>query len=137
MIWYGLALLALTVGACAPSPSLAPPPPVPTLGGEWRVVGVNGRPTTGSATLDRSQFAINFGCNDGRGRYRLEPPALLVVLAMGVTERGCVTSAGEPTEAMRHEDEGFRIASRPMRIAWYGPDYARLSNEAGSIDLRR
>lgn len=132
------ALTALAATACAPLPTPPTPPlPPPTLVGEWRVVAVNGRPTIGTAKIAPPRFSIDFGCNWGRGHYRLETGALVPAGPLGTTERGCVTPAGEPDESMLREDEGFRVAARPMRINWYGADYARLSNEAGSIDLAR
>jgi hypothetical protein len=101
------------------------------------VQAVNGRPTAGTAKIEQPLFLINFGCNGGRSGYRIEQSALIPVGPMATTERGCVTAAGEPTEAVMHEDEGFRIAFRRMQVSFYGPNRVRLSNEAGTIDLAR
>jgi hypothetical protein len=131
------AFIAVSLPACAPS---APPPPLappPSIEGEWRVLAVNGRPTSGSAKIVPPLFRINFGCNDGRSGYRIEPSALVPVGPMGTTERGCVTVDDAPTDAARYEDEGFRIAHRRMQVTFYGPNRVRLSNEAGTIDLSR
>lgn len=131
------AVIAFRLAACAQT---APPPTLthpPSIEGEWRVLAVNGRPTSGSARIVPPIFAINFGCNSGRSGYRIEPSALVPVGPMGTTERGCVTEQDAPTDAMRYEDEGFRIAHRRMQVTFYGPDRARLSNEAGTIELAR
>lgn len=131
-----VAAFALT--ACAQTMAPPPPPPAaPSLEGEWRVLAVNGRPTVGTAKIEQPLFRIDFGCNWGRSGYRIEQSALIPIGPMGTTERGCVTGTGEPTEAAKHEDEGFRIAFRVMRITFYGPNRVRLANEAGAIDLAR
>jgi hypothetical protein len=130
------AIAAVGLAACAQTAPPLPAPP-PSIEGEWRVLAVNGRPTSGSARIAPPIFAIDFGCNSGRSGYRIERFALVPVGPMGTTERGCVTLQDAPTDAMRHEDEGFRIAHRRMQVTFYGPDRARLSNEAGTIDLAR
>lgn len=132
----GLGAIA-AVGLAACVQTALPPAPQPSIEGEWRVLAVNGRSTSGSAKIVPPIFAINFGCNSGRSGYRIERSTLVPVGPMGTTERGCVTATGEPDEAARHEDEGFRIAHRPMQVTFYGPDRVRLSNEAGTIDLAR
>ena len=116
---------------------LIPAPPVPSVFGRWRVVAVNGRPVAGAANIAPNNAIINFGCNDLRAAYRQEGETLVPGMPVSTTERGCVTATGEPTEAAKHEDEGFRIAARHMQIAFYGPNRVRLSNEAGTIDLER
>ena len=109
----------------------------PSLSGRWRVIMVNDREVDGSVEFTPPRFKINFGCNDGRGGFRQESDRMIVIWPFGTTERGCVTPQGGPTEAMQHEDEGFRIAARPMRVEFFAADRVRLSNEAGTIDLRR
>ena len=114
------------------------PPDFPSLAGRWQVIAVNGRPVVGSANITAGRSIINFGCNDLMGAYQQEGERLLVISPMSTTERGCVrTDAGEPTEAMQHEDEGFRIATRNMQITFHGPARIRLSNAAGTIELTR
>ncbi len=131
------AFIALGLAACAHSAPPPPPAPAPNIMGEWRVLAVNGRPTTGSAKITPPIFAIDFGCNWGRSGFRVEPSALVPVGPMSTTERGCVNAQDDPTDAMRHEDEGFRIAHRRMQVTFYWPDRVRLTNEAGTIDLGR
>lgn len=129
------ALVVLAIPGCAPAP---PPAAAPaTLVGEWKVVAVNGRASPGSASIRPPVYRFSFGCNDGRGNARVEGDRLVVVMAMAVTERGCMNPDGSPAESMLREDEGFRIASRNAAATFYGPDYVRLSNAAGTIDLRR
>ena len=114
------------------------PAPSASLAGRWRVVALNGRPVAGSAEFEAPRVRISFGCNDGRGAYRQDGDTIVLTAGMAVTERACmVVDDGGPSDAMQHEDEGFRIASRTMRILWFGPDRVRLSNEAGTIDLAR
>lgn len=110
----------------------------PSLGGRWRVIMVNDREVQGAAQFKLPQLTVSFGCNDGRGafeqagdRLRPLPPGL------ATTERGCMNPDGSPSQAMQHEDEGFRIAARPMRVEFFAVDRVRLSNEAGTMDLRR
>ena len=132
------AAFAVLVAACTqampPTPAAVPGPGLP---GEWRVLAVNGRPTSGSAKIAPPIFTIDFGCNWGRGGSRIEGSALIPVMPMAVTERACMNLDGTPAASMQHEDEGFRIASRPMQFTFHGPDRVRLSNEAGTIDLER
>ena len=130
------AAVVLAMAGCAPAQS-PPAAPVHSLVGEWTVVSVNGRPSPGTASIRPPRYHFNFGCNDGRGNARVEGNRLVVVMAMAVTERGCVNPDGSPAETMLREDEGFRIVSRNASAIFYGPDYASLSNEAGTIDLRR
>ena len=132
-----MALAALPAAACAPAGPLTAAMPAPGLAGEWRVIAVNGRPVSGSAKIQPPIFAIDFGCNKGRSGFRIEGSVLVPVGPMGTTERGCVNADDSPSTAMRREDEGFRIAHRPMQVTFYGPARARLSNEAGTIDLSR
>ena len=124
-----LALLA----ACAATQPMADPNQ--GIVGQWRVVAVNGRAVAGSATIAPPNFRINFGCNDGHGEVRREGPAL-VPSPLAVTERACVNATDEPSDVMAIEQEGFQIASRPMKVQWLG-DRARLSNASGSIDIVR
>jgi heat shock protein HslJ len=107
----------------------------PSLMGRWRVLSVNGRPVVGSAHMATDRSILNFGCNDLLGAYRQDGERLVVIPPISTTERGCVTNEGSPTEAALHEDEGFRIAARHMRVTFFGPDRVRLSNEAGTIEL--
>lgn len=131
-----LALAALLTAACAPVP--APPAPAPSLIGEWRVTAVNGRPVTGVARIVPPILVTNFGCNSGQSGFRIEGSVLVPVGPMATTERGCMNALDDgPSEAAQHEDEGFRIVHRPMQVAFYGPNRARLSNEAGTIELTR
>jgi hypothetical protein len=126
----------LTAAACAPPP--APPPvPAPSLIGEWRVVAVNGQPVVGTARIVPPILSINFGCNSGRSGFRVEGSVLVPVGPMGTTERGCVNADDSPSTVMQREDEGIRIAFRPMQATFYGPNRVRLANEAGTIDLSR
>ena len=104
--------------------------------GQWRVVAVNGRAVAGSATIVPPTFRISFGCNDGHGEVRLGPDRVSPS-PLAVTERACVSATDEPSAIMAIEQLGFQIASRPMKIQWFGADRARLSNAAGSIDLVR
>lgn len=101
------------------------------------MVAANGRPVAGFATVAPPIFRINFGCNDGHTNIRVEPSRIVPTMPLAATEKGCVDAVGEPTDAMKHEEEGFRIAVRPMNIQWFGADRVRLSNAAGSIDLAR
>jgi hypothetical protein len=132
----GLAAAALASAACAPAPA-PPASPAGNLVGEWTVVAVNGRASLGTASIRPPIYRFNFGCNDGRGNARVERDRLVVVMSMAVTERGCMNPDGSPAESMLREDEGFRIAGRSAAATFFGQDYLRLSNEAGTIDLRR
>ena len=126
------ALLALA--GCAAVPPAAS---TPSLAGRWQVVAVNGQPAMGAANFEPPRYSISFGCNDGRGGYRQDNDLLVIVGPMGVTERGCVNADDSPSVVMQREEEGFRIATRPMRIAFTGPNRVRLTNQAGTIDLSR
>ena len=131
-----LALAALLAAGCAPVPA-PPPAPAPSLIGEWRVVAVNGQPVAGKARIVQPILTINFGCNSGRYGFRIEGSVLVPVGPMGTTEMACVNANESPSTGMQREDQGFRIAFRRMQIAFYGPNRARLANEAGTIDLSR
>ena len=129
----------LALAGCAPALP-APDPPTPStfsLKGRWQVVAVNGLPATGAANFEPPRFSFSFGCNDGRGGYRQDKDLLVIVGPVGVTERGCVNADDSPSVVMQREEEGFRVATRHMRIAFYGPSRVRLSNEAGTVDLVR
>jgi hypothetical protein len=130
-----LALAALLAAACAPVPA-PPPAPAPSLIGEWRVVAVNGQPVSGTMRIVPPILTINF-CNFGRAGFRIEGSVLVPVGPMGTTERECVNADDSPSTVMQREDEGFRIAFRPMQATFYGPNRVRLANEAGTIDLSR
>ncbi|HVL30561.1 MAG TPA: META domain-containing protein [Sphingomicrobium sp.] len=132
-----LALAAL-LAACAPVPA-SPPGPTPTLSliGEWRVVAVNGHAVAGSARIVPPIMSFSFGCNSGRSGFRIEGSVLTPVGPMGTTEMACVSADDSPSTIMQREDEGFRIAFRPMRATFYGENRVRLANEAGTIDLAR
>jgi heat shock protein HslJ len=114
-----------------------PDPPFPSIAGRWQVVAVNGQPVAGTASFEPPQFSISFGCNDARGGYRQERDLVMAMPPIGMTERGCVNADDSPSVVMQREEEGFRTVTRNMRIAFYGPSRARLSNEAGTIDLVR
>ena len=134
----GAVLAGLGLAACAQAiPPASPPLAAASVEGKWQVVAVNGRPTPGSITIEPPLLRANFGCNDGRGSARIEGNRLVIVMAMAVTERGCMNLDGGPADSMLHEAEGFRIASRAMQVTSYGPDRVRLSNAAGTIDLVR
>jgi hypothetical protein len=131
-----LAFATLLAAACAPVPA-APPAPARSLIGEWRVGAVNGQPVPGSAHIVPPILSINFGCNDGRYAFRVEGSVLTPVGPMATTERACANADDSPSTIMEREDEGFRIAFRPMQATFYGPNRVRLANEAGTIDLAR
>ena len=130
-----LALAAL-LAACAPGPA-PPPAPTPSLIGEWRVIAVNGQPVAGKARIVPPIMSIDFGCNSGRFGFRVEGSVLKPVGPMGTTEMACVSADDSPSTVMLREDEGFRIAFRPMQATFYGENRVRLANEAGTIDLAR
>ena len=117
--------------------SAVPPASTPSLAGRWQVVAVNGQPAAGAADFAPLQFSIGFGCNNGWAQYRQDHDRLAIILPMAVTERACGSIDDSPSPVMQREQEGFRIASRPMRIAFSGPDRVRLANQAGTIDLSR
>ena len=137
MIRPPLLLAMLMAAGCATRPPDPPAAPAYSLIGEWGVVAVNGRPSVGSATIRPPILSFSFGCNKSRGGVRVEDDRLVVVAPVGITERGCVNADGSPSQEMEREEEGFRIAHRGGRIDFYGPDRARLTNEAGTIDLGR
>ncbi len=131
-----LAFAAFLAASCAPIPA-PPPAPAPSLIGEWRVVAVNGQPVAGTARIVQPILSINFGCNSGRYGFRLEGSTLVPVGPMGSTEMACANADDSPASVMQREEEGFRIAFRPMQASFYGPNRVRLANEAGTIDLAR
>jgi heat shock protein HslJ len=131
-----IALAALLAAGCAPTPA-PPPTPAPSLIGEWQVVAVNGQPVAGKASIVPPILTITFGCNSGRYGFRVDGSVLRPVGPMATTEMACVNPDDSPATVMQREDEGFRIAFRPMQIAFYGPNRVRLANEAGIIDLSR
>ena len=136
-VLFGAALAGCAASAPSLGPAMTNQPSTFSLAGRWQVIAVNGRPVAGVARFEPPRFSITFGCNDGRGQYRQEDDTLVVEPPLGTTERGCMNADDGPSDVMQHEDEGFRIAARPMRIAFYGPSRVRLTNEAGTIDLSR
>jgi len=122
--------LLLALSACT---SIQMPPP---LDGAWRVAALNGEAVAGTASFAPGLFVIGFGCNTMRGGYRIEGDRLIPLGGLGRTEMACAP-VGEGPDIMAREERGFAIASRPMRIVWEDVRHVRLSNEAGSIDLRR
>lgn len=138
MIRLTVALAATAAAACAPpTPPTPPPAPRASLIGEWQVTGVNGQAVSGKARIVPPLFVIDFGCNSSRSGFRIEGSVLFRIGPMGTTERACVSVDDTPSPVMQREEEGFRIARRPMQVTFYGPARARLSNEAGTIDLSR
>ena len=132
-----LALMLATAAVVGCAAQVPPAVAAPNLVGEWRVTAVNGHPVAGKAEIRPPIFNIDFGCNRGRGEARVEGPRLVPSGPFGTTEMACVNADDTPSRVMQLEGEGFRIAVRPMQVAFYGPDRVRLSNEAGAIDLER
>ena len=127
-------LLALGLAACAQAST-----PAPTLAGEWRVTALNGEQIEQShakATFEPQRMTISFGCNSGRGAYRVEGDRL-IALGLARTEMACMPISDNGPNIMAREDRGFAVVARPMQITWASESDLILSNEAGRIDLRR
>lgn len=137
MIRAPILLSVLSASGCTTTPPAPPVGSAYSLVGEWRVVAINRRPSVGSATIRPPFLSFSFGCNDSRGGATIEDDRLVIIGPIGTTERGCVNADGSPSEAMKREEEGFRVAHRGGWIQFYGPDLARLTNQAGTIDLGR
>lgn len=127
-------LLALGLAACAQAAT-----PAPTLAGEWRVTALNGERIEQShaqATFEPQRMTISFGCNSGRGPYRVEGNRL-IALGLARTEMACMPVSDNGPDIMAREDRGFAVVARPMRMHWQGDRVLTLTNEAGAIELRR
>lgn len=123
----GLGMMFLLLGGCVTDRLGGPASPI----GEWRVVAVNDQPVSGptfGASFTRSEGTAQFGCNRGSGSVRASR-GRIVPGTWAATEMACM-----PDDRMRHEEAGFRVLSRPMRVT-LTMDGVRLANEAGTIDL--
>ena len=128
---FGAAALLAT--ACV---SAAPATP---LAGQWRVIALNGEAIEGlqaKASFEPHRMTISFGCNSGRGAYRVEGDKLIAP-GLARTEMACMPVTDDGPDIMAREDRGFAVVSHPMRIRWQGDQALTLANEAGSIELRR
>ena len=125
--------LAMTAGCAG---YLPPPPPGPAVqtvaNSNWRVVAVNGRatPVRGEfyVRFGTNTFGAKFGCNGIGGEYVQRGYII-------DTERTAGTLMACPD--MSYENQGAAIVSLDMRANWSGPRALRLTNRAGTIDLKR
>jgi heat shock protein HslJ len=129
--WLAVAVLLASSG-CAGA-ALGPAPITELAGTSWRVVAVDGRPTSAvgdySLRFDASGgLGARFGCNAMGGQYRLTGD-LLTVGNLASTLMGC------PEPAVTFERDGAEVLGQPMRIAFTSNERMHLSNAAGSITL--
>ena len=109
-------------------------------GTRWRVTAINGQPTSARGVFffefERGSYSARMGCNQARGRYRVEGDALVAFGTM-TTEMACDAVPAEPIPLMTFEEWGFRVLRAPMRMQWKGETGLTLSNANGSIVLER
>ena len=112
------------------------PPPGPPAGSvantQWRVAAVNGRatPATGdfSMRFEQNRLGAKFGCNGMGADY---------VQRGNIIDAGPVIGTKMACPDMSYEIQGGAVLQRDMLATWNGPAMLRLSNGAGTIDLRR
>lgn len=124
-------LLAI-VAACAPVPPPYGPPPGSVANTHWRVAAVNGRATPPAGEFfmhfEQTRFGSKFGCNGMGADY---------VQRRNVIDAGPVMGTKMACPDMSYEIQAHAVLERDMIATWNGPGALRLSNQAGSIDLRR
>ena len=126
-----LAALAVTAAACNTIPPYGPGP-----GGvantSWRVVAVNGRatPPPGEFFMNfaPATFSSKFGCNGMGADYVQRGP---------IIDAGPVVGTKIACPDLSYEIQAHAILARDMVATWGGPQSLRLSNPAGTIELRR
>ena len=102
-------------------------------GTNWRVVGVNGRPTPAAGeyymNFEATRFGAKFGCNGMGGDYRQDGETIIPGPVMG-TKMACPD--------MSFETDAGIVLSQPLRMTWTGGDRLRLSSGVNrTIDLVR
>ncbi|HYU95696.1 MAG TPA: META domain-containing protein [Sphingomicrobium sp.] len=113
-------------------------------GTDWRVSTINARPTPPGPDFHMEFGARDwrggFGCNGMTGEYRLHGDELAIGRSEGerffvgrimATERDC---SARPDG--HFEGEALAILQRPMRMHWSSGRRLKLSNAAGSIELK-
>lgn len=118
-----------------PYPPSPPYPPgqdaAPLSGSEWRIHAVNGRDTPPGDFFIRfepDRFSAKLNCN-GLGASYEQRGATLDPGALIGTKMACPD--------MSWETQGSAILERDMMVSWQGPDRVTLSNDRGTILLRR
>lgn len=130
--------LALTaslavLAACSTYPPAPTPGPYPSVANtDWRVVAVNGRATPQSGeffmNFETTSFGSKFGCNGMGGDY---------VQRGNVIDPGPVMGTMMACPNMTYENQAKTIMENDMVATWNGPSALRLSNQGGTIELRR
>lgn len=127
---YLLPLAALA--ACSTMPPPYGPPPGNVANTDWRVVAVNGRATPQAGeffmNFEQTRFGSKFGCNGMGADY---------VQRGNIIDAGPVIGTKMACPDMSYEIQAHGVLERDMVATWSGPTMLRLSNDAGSIDLRR
>jgi len=129
------ALAAMLLAGCT---SVQASPPI--AGRQWRVAALNGEPIDdpqARAVFEPYRMTISFGCNTGRGPYRVDGERLVPDGGQARTEMACMPVTDGGPDIMAREDRGFAVTSRPMQMSWESASHLILQNEAGRIDLRR
>lgn len=128
-------MAAAVLAACT---SVQASPPI--VGTQWRVAALNGEAIgdpQAIAKFEPHRMTISFGCNSGRGGYRVEGGKLNALGGLARTEMACMPVTEDGPDIMAREDRGFAVISRPMQMTWETESHLILQNEAGRIDLRR
>ena len=101
--------------------------------GRWQIVAINGALVSGpnyQLGFDEGRLTGQAGCNRFSGPHRIEANGL-VAGRIDATYMAC------PGARMLHEGAVLNILRQPMRVVWSGAADLVLSNEAGTIRLRR
>lgn len=122
----------MALAACSTLPPPYGPPPGSVANTSWRVTAVNNRPTPPAGeffmNFQQTRFGSKFGCNGMGADY---------VQRGNVIDAGPVIGTKMACPDMSYEIQAHAVLERDMVANWNGPGWVRLSNPAGSIDLRR
>lgn len=118
--------------ACTSMPPPYGPSPGSVANSNWRVIAVNGRPTPPAGefymNFEQTRFGSKFGCNGMGADY---------VQRGNIIDAGPVIGTKMACPDMSYEIQAHGVLERDMVATWRGPGNLSLTNQAGSIDLRR